>query len=94
MAPILKKGGTKLNLVFALGYVLVFKSTRFDLAGNIGDIQLDLEHQKDILTFRKGERSRIYIPSRWLGERIKRGFGVRVYRSMEVFGGHDYDAQM
>ena len=60
MAPILKKRGTKLNLVFALGYVLVFKSTRFDLAGNIGDIQLDLEHQNgNILlriTFRKGEQ--------------------------------------
>jgi len=50
MASNLKKEGTKLNLVFALGYVLVFKPTRFDLAGNKGGIHLDLEHQNgDVL---------------------------------------------
>ena len=41
----LKRGGKKLTLVPALWCVLVCKSTRFDLAGYLGDIHLDLEHQ-------------------------------------------------
>ena len=62
MASILKNGGPKLNLAFAFGRVLVFKSTRFDLGGNVvqGEAYIDIQHSNgDIplrITFRRGQQ--------------------------------------